>query len=122
MSNAQVLYLEHLILEKAGEVKHVPGKLLPHVRLLSRLQPLIIEADNEMSGNKSALLQAIEETRCWLKIGSQERMESFEHNVTMRLNCRGLESVGLTTTQKKHREQPGEIRETGPFLTQSYIT
>jgi hypothetical protein len=77
MSIAQVLYLQHLITKKLRQ-EQVPRKLVAHQNLRSRLQPLVREAENEISGSQGALIQAMEEAKSWVESGNQGRMQDLD--------------------------------------------
>ena len=62
MSNAQMLYLQHLITKKLRQ-EQVPRKLITYQNLQSRLQPLVREAENKISRSQGALIQVIEEAK-----------------------------------------------------------
>ena len=85
MSNAQVLYLQHLITKKLRQ-EQVPRKLVAHQNLRSRLQPLVREAENEISGSQGALIQVIEEAKGWLESGNQRRMQVSDQDISMRVD------------------------------------
>jgi hypothetical protein len=96
MSNAQVLYLQYLITKKLRQNKQSPRKLIAHQNLWHRLQPLVAEADNEISGSQDALCQAIEETASWLGNENQGKMRDFEQEISMRRNIERLACLNLT--------------------------
>jgi hypothetical protein len=100
MSNAQVLYLEHLITKKLRQEKIV-RKFVAHQNLRSRLQPLVKEAENEISGSQGALVQVIEEAKSWLETGHQGRMQGLDQDVSMRDSCERLAHVSLTDAPTK---------------------
>ena len=95
MSNAQVLYLQHLITKKLRQ-EQVPRKLVAHQNLRSRLQPLVREAENEISGSQGALIQVIEEAKGWLESGNQGRMQDSDQDISIRDSCERLAHVSLT--------------------------
>jgi hypothetical protein len=92
MSNAQVLYLQHLVTKKLCQDEKSPRKLIAHYSLRHRLQPLVVEADNEISENQGALCKAIEETASWLRKENRGRMRDFEEEIGERLACLNLTS------------------------------
>ncbi len=92
MSNAQVLYLQHLVTKKLCQDKESPRKLIAHYSLQHRLQPLVVEADNEISENQGALCKAIEETASWLGKENRERMQDFKEEISKCLACLNLTS------------------------------
>jgi len=96
MSNAQVLYLQHLVNKKLCQDEESPRKLVAHQNLWHRLQPLVAEADNEISGSQGALCKAIEETASWLSRGNQGKMRDFEQEISMRRNTERLACLNLT--------------------------
>lgn len=95
MSNAQVLYLQHLITKKLRQ-EQVPRKLVAHQNLRSRLQPMVREAENEISGSQGALIQVMEEAKSWIESGSQGRMPDLDQDISMRDSCKRLAHVSLT--------------------------
>ena len=95
MSNAQVLYLQHLITKKLRQ-EQVPRKLVAHQNLRSRLQPLVREAENEISGSQGALIQVIEEAKGWLESGNQGRVQDSDQDISMGDSCERLAHVSLT--------------------------
>jgi hypothetical protein len=96
MSNAQVLYLQYLVTKKLCQNEQSPRKLVAHQNLRHRLQPLVAEADNEISGSQDALCQAIEETASWLGSENQGKMRDFKQEISMRRNTERLACLNLT--------------------------
>ena len=94
MSNAQILYLQHLITKKL-EQEQVPLKLVAHQNLLSRLRPLVKDAESELSESQGALIQAIEEARSWHEGGNQGKMQHLDQDIIMRDNCKRLTHASL---------------------------
>jgi hypothetical protein len=95
MSTAQVLYLQHLITTKLHRDQNFPRKILAHQNLQFRLQPLLLEADNKISGSQGALCQAIEETTTWLESENKGKMRDFEQKISMQWNSERLARLKL---------------------------
>ncbi len=103
MSNAQVLYLQHLVTKKLCQDEESPRKLIAHYSLWHRLQPLVVEADNEISENQGALFKAIEETASWLGKENRGRMRDFEEEIGERLACLNLASESAQADRPRWR-------------------
>ena len=101
MSNAQVLYLQHLVTKKLRHNELSPRQLVAHKSLRNCLQHLVAEADSEISGNTSQLNQAIEETASWLGNASQGKFRDFEQRISMRRNTERLACLSLTEESAK---------------------
>ena len=95
MSNAQVLYLENLISEKICRDRDCPRKLVGHLAIWSRLQPLVADAYNQISKSHEALSHATEELRSWPEAGKLGRMNGFEDQISMRCNSKRLADLTL---------------------------
>jgi hypothetical protein len=110
MSNAEVFYLQFLIMKKLCQNEQSPRKLVAHQNLWHRLQPLVAEADNEISGSQDALSQAIEETASWLGSESRGKMQDLEQEISMRRTTERLACLNLTEglAQADHPQSPGE--------------
>ena len=107
MSNAHVLYL--LVTKKLCQNEQSPRKLVAHRNLRHRLQPLVAEADNEISGSQDALCQAIEETARWLGSENQRKMRDSGQEISMRRNTERLACLNLTegSAQADHPQSLG---------------
>lgn len=95
MSTGQVLYLQLLSTAKLHRDHNFPRKILAHQSLQSRLQPLMLEADNRISGSQDTLYRAIEETTTWVKSETQGKMLDFEQKISMQLNNERLARLNL---------------------------
>ena len=95
MSTGQVLYLQLLSSAKLQRDHNFPRKTLAHKSLQSRLQPLVLEADNRISGSQSTFYQAIEETTPWVKNENQGKARDFEQKISMQWNSERLARLDL---------------------------
>jgi hypothetical protein len=94
MSNAQVLYLENLIVEKCRQERRL-RKVVGHLAIWSRLQPYVADAHNQISKCYEAFSQANEELGSWPKAGKWGRMNGFEDQISMRCDYKRLANLTL---------------------------
>jgi hypothetical protein len=95
MSNAQVLYLENLIVEKCRQERACLRKVVGHLAIWSRLRPYVADAHDQISKYYEALSQAKEELGSWPKAGKWGRMNGFEDQISMRRDYKRLANLTL---------------------------
>ncbi len=86
MSNAQQFYLQHRIQKKMSQAKSL-HKSIAHQNL-RRLQPLVAEADQELTQSQGALNRTMSEVVGWLTSGPHGRLRTFENRLMILFNTR----------------------------------